>query len=180
MYFQYISFLLLVISSDMRPAAPSQDSGRNDKLYILLSDANCRFFYNKTFNLTSKNLFLETCNEENVIPNTFAVANKPQDDITDEWLDTGTEASKGFMRAAINSNNVKIRSLCETRDIHVEALCDFTNDEEIKEEIFLRIAAKRIIFAEAAAKVKAERLKWLRTKAKSQAGKKEEEKDEIV
>ena len=82
MYFQYLSFLLLVTTSDMRPAAPSPDSGLKDKLYNFLSDKNCRFFYNKTLNfekeiqnLTTKNLFLQNCIDENVIPNTFVVSN---------------------------------------------------------------------------------------------------------
>ena len=47
MYFQYLSFLLLVKISDMRPAAPSQDSDVKDKLYNFLSDVNYRFFFNK-------------------------------------------------------------------------------------------------------------------------------------
>ena len=84
MYFQYLSFLLLVKISDMRPAAPSQDSDVKDKLCNFLSDVNCRYFFNKVVkfekeieNLSSKNLFLQKCIDENVIPNTFIVANKP-------------------------------------------------------------------------------------------------------
>ena len=85
----------------MRPAAPSQDSNVKDKLYNFLSDVNCRFFFNKVVkfekeieNLSSKNLFLQKCIDENVIPNTFIVANKPQGDPRDEWSDAALKHLK--------------------------------------------------------------------------------------
>jgi hypothetical protein len=105
----------------MRPSAPSQDSSIKDKLFNFLADVNCRFFYNKILNLEKevqkiigKNLFLETCIEESIIPDTFKISNQPQDNLAEEeWKDKSIEASKGFMRAAINANNIKIQHISE-------------------------------------------------------------------
>ena len=96
MYFQCLPLLLLVITSDMRP---SQDSYLQDKLFNFVGDINCRFFYSKVLNfekdiqkLNSINLFLQSCIEENIIPNTFKVSNKPQGNVTEERIDNSSEA----------------------------------------------------------------------------------------
>ena len=138
----------------MRPLAPSQDSSIKDKLFSFLADVNCRFFYNKIFNLEkevqkiiSKNLFLETCIEESIIPDTFKISNQPQDNLAEEeWNDKSIEASKGFMKAAINANNIKIQNISETRDTFIETLCESTSCDDIKEAIASRIIEKRIVF----------------------------------
>jgi hypothetical protein len=56
------------------------------------------------------------------------------------------------MKAAINANAIKMKTISETRDTYIEVLCQNTPSDDIREAIANRIAAKRIVFANAAAK----------------------------
>ena len=89
---------------------------------------------------------------------------QPQGDFTQDWLENSIKASKGFIAAATNTNNFKLQGLCDTRDTFIETSCDQTNCMENKEYIAKRIAEKRIVFANAAAKEKSVKLIWLKNK----------------
>lgn len=69
------------------------------------------------------------------------------------------------MKAAINANAIKMKTISETRDTYIEVLCQNTPSDDIREAIANRIAAKRIVFANAAAKDQARRLAWIKTKS---------------